>query len=278
MKIDKVINNNIVRSTNEQGNEVLVMGCGLGFKKVAGDTIDSSKIEKIYTFTDNSKTNKLEEVLADVSLESLQICNEIVDLAKEKYQIELNDNIYLTLSDHIHWALQRFKEGISVRNALVNEISRFYPTEYEIGTKALEIIHSKANVSLPIDEAGFIAVHIVNALNNGTTLQQTQQMLEVIDDVVNIIKFHFNIEIDQQTIYFQRFITHLKFFVTRVFSGQELNDDNDENFFLMIRSQYKKEYTCAMKVYDYFYKQYNIELSNDEMVYLTIHIRRISSK
>lgn len=33
MKVNKVINNNLVRSFDEKGNEVLVMGCGLGYKK-----------------------------------------------------------------------------------------------------------------------------------------------------------------------------------------------------------------------------------------------------
>ncbi len=49
MKVEKIISNNIVRSTNDVGQEVLVMGCGIGFKKVVGNVIDQSKIEKIYT-------------------------------------------------------------------------------------------------------------------------------------------------------------------------------------------------------------------------------------
>ena len=43
MKIKKVINNNLVKTQNEKKQELLVMGCGLGFQKHAGDMIDESK-------------------------------------------------------------------------------------------------------------------------------------------------------------------------------------------------------------------------------------------
>lgn len=46
MEIKKVINNNLVKSFNDKNQEVLVMGCGIGFKKLAGDIIDETKIEK----------------------------------------------------------------------------------------------------------------------------------------------------------------------------------------------------------------------------------------
>ena len=47
------------------------MGCGIGFKKVVGDVIDQSKIEKIYTMKDNFEYQKLEELIKNVTLEDL---------------------------------------------------------------------------------------------------------------------------------------------------------------------------------------------------------------
>ena len=56
MKIDKIINNNLIRTFDNNGKEILLMGCGLGFQKKIGDTIDRSKIEKIYAI-ENKKEN-----------------------------------------------------------------------------------------------------------------------------------------------------------------------------------------------------------------------------
>ena len=46
MKIDKIINNNLVRAF-ENNKEIIVMGCGLGYKKKIGEIIDEKKIEKV---------------------------------------------------------------------------------------------------------------------------------------------------------------------------------------------------------------------------------------
>lgn len=44
MKIEKVINNNIISSFNENGQEVVLMGRGLGFQAKAGQPIDTDHI------------------------------------------------------------------------------------------------------------------------------------------------------------------------------------------------------------------------------------------
>lgn len=277
MTVDKVINNNLVRSKNEKGQEVLVMGCGLGFKKRPGDPIDDGKIEKVYTLNDRKECNQLEQILEKMPLEYIQIANEIVEYASISLGKPLSSNIYLTLCDHISFALERMKKNIQIKNALLLEIKRFYNHEYLISVEALQIIERHTGIHLPIDEAGFIALHFVNAEMDSIGIGQTQEMMKVIQKIVNIVKYHFNIELNENSIHYERFITHLKFFAQRVFANKEI-DDGDEEFFLMIKSQYKKAFTCVMKVYDYIKKDYGLELTNDEMMYLTVHIHRITMK
>lgn len=162
MKVEKIINNNLVRSYNENGIEVLIMGCGLGFKKQVGDEIDASKIEKIYSIKDKN-VDHMEDLLKKIPLEVIQVANEIIDYANISLDKKLNDNIYLSLTDHIYFAIERLKNGIPIHNGLLLEIKRFYNHEYLIGKEALSIIHKRLNITLPIDEAGFIAFHLVNA-------------------------------------------------------------------------------------------------------------------
>lgn len=277
MVVEKVINNNLIRSRNDRGQEILVMGCGLGFKKVVGDLVDEEKIEKIYTMDDGKQRSHLEEILARMPLEYIQLTNEIVAYASVSLGKPLSNNIYLTLCDHISFAVERIQKGIVVKNALLLEIKRFYNHEYLIGVEALQMIYQRTKIQLPVDEAGFIALHFVNASMDSIGIGQTQEMMKVIQNIVNIVKYHFNMELNENSIHYERFITHLKFFVKRVFAGQEI-DDGDEGFFLTIKNQYKKAFTCVMKVYDYIQKEYGITLTNDEMMYLTVHIHRITVK
>lgn len=277
MIVEKIINNNLVRSTNEKGQEILVMGCGLGFKKKNGDTIDNKKIEKIYIMDSNEKYHQLEEIFSKVSLECIQITNKIVEYAKISMDKSLDNSIYLTLCDHISFALERYRNGIQIKNALLTEINRFYNQEYLIAQEALQIIYSHTKILLPADEAGFIALHLVSAGYHSIGINQTEEMMRSIQDILNIVKYHFHIELCETSIYYERFITHLKFFLKRAFLGQEIHD-NDNDFFCMIKAQYKDAYDCVLKIREYIQKNYNIPLSNDELIYLTVHIHRITSK
>ena len=277
MKVEKVINNNLVRSRDEAGREVLVMGKGLGFKKKPGDPIDRALVEKMYALVDLTQRRRLEEILSQTPLPCIQAANAVVDRARQVLDAELPDSIYLTLCDHIQFALQRFREGIELKNALLEEIRSFYGREYQVGQEALAIIEDCTGVRLPEDEAGFITLHVVNAALNMNNMGNTQEMMKIIQNIVQIVKYHFHRDLDPSSIHYERFITHLKYFVQRVLSGKEL-DENDDTFFLMIKNQYREEYLCVLKIYDYILKEYRIALTNDEIMYLIIHIRRIMTK
>lgn len=274
MKIEKIINNNLVRSINDKGQHVILMGCGIGFQKKVGSQVDESKITQIYTLQD--KSSKLEELLTRVPEEHIKTANEVINYIKSALGKKLNDNIYITLTDHISFAVERFKKGIVVKNALLWEIRRFYNHEYLIAKETLQIIKRRLNVELPEDEAGFIALHIVNASMNSVDLGITTEMTKVIDRILSIVKYHFKVDIDEYSLHYERFLTHLKFFVQRVFTDAEI-DEPDKGFLLVLKEQYRNEYLCTLKVRDYIMKEYNKELTEDELIYLTVHLRRITS-
>lgn len=275
MKVIKVINNNLVQSQDESGQEVLVMGCGLGFKKKAGDAIEESKIEKIYKYDEKDYLEQLKLLLSKTPLEHVQVANEIIHYAKFSLGKKLSDNIYITLTDHISFSIQRAKQGIEVSNALLWEIKRFYNHEYLVGKEALSIIERRLGIVLPEDEAGFIALHLVNASMDCMEMRQTTEMTKMIQNIVNIVKYHFQKELDEYSIHYERFLTHLKFLVNRILTGMEIEGDDTE-FLQVLKEQYKTEYQCALKVREYVKKEYGREMTEDELVYLTVHIKRIT--
>ena len=44
MKIDKVMNNNVVSSIDEDGQEIIVVGTGIGFQGKEGKVVDSEDL------------------------------------------------------------------------------------------------------------------------------------------------------------------------------------------------------------------------------------------
>ena len=188
MKIDKIINNNLIRTFDNNGKEILLMGCGLGFQKKIGDTIDRSKIEKIYAIENKNDSNKLMNLLSEIPLEYIQVSNEIISYAKYSLGKRLNDNIYISLTDHISFEIERYKQGLNFKNALLWEIKRFYNHEFLIGKEALTIIKKRLDIMLSEDEVASIALHIVNAQLNSRDMNDTLDITKMIQNILNIVK------------------------------------------------------------------------------------------
>ena len=274
MTVEKVINNNIVSAYDETGREVVVMGRGIGFGVKAGAVINQSKIEKIFRIKSQSVAEQFKELLANMPLEHAQISNDIISYAKSTLKLKLNQSIYVTLTDHINFAIERYQKGINLENALLWEIKRFYTQEYELGKYAIDLIRERLHVSLPEDEAGFIALHFVNA-EYGTDIRDALHFPNQMKDILNIVTRELGIRLDEGSLHYERFITHVKFLLQRVYR-KELLPDEESELAEMMKKKYPKEYACSEKIADYIEEAAGCRLSAEEIMYLSIHIRRIA--
>ena len=273
-KIKKVVNNNIVCATDDNGEEVILRGLGIGFSKKANEIVAQEAIEKVYRMDEPKSMNKLQELLEEIPLSYVEVCTDIIDHAKEVLNRRLNNNIYITLTDHISFAIARKKENMEYKNAMLSEIKCFYPQEYNLGVEALSIIEQRLGVRLSIDEAGFIALHIVNAQLD-TNMSSMVQITELIQKILEIVTEYYHMEFDEDSLHYSRFITHLKFFGQRLFKNKETTSD-DVVFQEMIKKQYPKDYECAKLIQEHISKTYNRRITEEEMMFLTVHLRRIS--
>ncbi len=274
MTVEKVINNNIVSAYDETGREVVVMGRGIGFGVRAGAVIDNSKIEKVFRIESQGVAEQFKELLANMPLEHAQISNDIISYAKSTLKLKLNQSIYVTLTDHINFAIERYQKGINLENALLWEIKRFYPQEYGLGRYAIDLIRERLHVSLPEDEAGFIALHFVNA-EYGTDIRDALHFPNQMKDILDIVTRELGIRLDEGSLHYERFITHVKFLLQRVYR-KELLPDEESELAEMMKKKYPKEYACSEKIADYIEEAAGCRLSAEEIMYLSIHIRRIA--
>lgn len=273
MKIDKIINNNIVSAIEADGKEVVIMGRGLGFGMKPGKEIPEGKIEKVFRLDSQNSTDKFKELLANLPLEHIQASTEIINYAKSVLNRRLNQSIYITLTDHINFAIERFKERMVFTNPLLNEIKTFYKEEYLVGEYAVALIERRIGIKLPVDEAGFIALHIVNAEYN-TVMRDTIDITNLIQNVVKIVKEYFSMDLDETSLNYQRFVTHLRFLAQRIIGGEMLNSENPE-FNQLISQMYPEEYACSLKLKDYIQVTYHHDVTEEETAYLAVHIKRI---
>ncbi|NMC47072.1 MAG: PRD domain-containing protein [Chloroflexi bacterium] len=273
MKVRKVINNNVVSSTDDDHNEVVVMGKGIGFQKREGDLIQDSIIEKIFILNDKNILSKLENLFKDIPEKYLEITDEIIQYAQSQYGLSLREHAYLSLTDHIAIAVERIKSGIKIENVMLSDIKCFYKNEYEIGLKALEIIDREMGVILPDDEAGFIALHVLNASLDQINANNLET-IKISHEILNIVNDFYKLSLDKESIHYYRFANHVNYLVKRLFSQSE-EVESDDILYETVRKNFTREFECANLIKRRIYENYGISISKEELGYLIINLRAL---
>lgn len=273
--IEKVINNNIISAYEKSGAEVIVMGRGIGFKKKQGEVVPADQISKIFRIKSRTLAEQFKELLANMPLERVRISDEIISHAKDHLKLKLNQSIYVTLTDHINFAIERVSQGIEPQNALLWKIKRFYPQEFQLGIYALELIQDRLDILLPEDEAGFIALHFVNA-EYGTDIRDAVKFPDQMQAIVDIVERDLGMLLDESSLHYERFMTHIKFLIQRIYR-KELLSSEDRELSLLMQRKYPREYQCSLKVAEYIMQATGSRLSEEEIMYLSVHIRRVST-
>ncbi len=275
MIIKKIFNNNAVVAKDSANREVVAMGCGIAFKMSVGEILDQSKIEKTFILKEKEASERFKLLLEDVEPEIVSLCYDIIEYAKNILNGILNDYIYVTLTDHINNAIKLQKEGFNRPNIIIWEIKKFYPKEFTVGEKALEFIQDELEIELPEDEAGNIALHLINAQVNKKSdkVQDVAKQTKMVQDILNIVRYTYNISLDEKSLNYERFVTHLRFFFQRLNRKEKVESENDDFLLRQVKTKYKDSYNCMLKIEKYL----NVELNDEEKLYLTLHVQRITS-
>lgn len=273
--IDKIINNNIISSLDADGGEMVIMGRGIGFGKKAGHAVDESAIEKIFKLDNQDAQERFKELLAALPLEYIQVSNDIISYAKNTLDASLNQNVYITLTDHIGFAIDRHKKGMIFQNALHEEVKLFYPREYTVGRHALYLIKARTGISLSDDEAASIALQLVNAEYN-SSLHNIFAMTKMIHEMMEIIEQGIDSwRKPPNTHYRDRLIINLKYLGYRLLSANPENGYTDTVFYDFVKNHCAGEYQLIYKVNQYIGEQYGCAMTEEEQIYLALHIKRM---
>jgi len=273
MRIYKIINNNIIVSKDESDNEMILMGRGIAFNKKKNETIDESKIEKRFHLEKEVMSDNFIELLREVPEDIINVTHEVIEYIKANMASKIDSRIYITLLDHIKYAVDRYLQGIQFNDMLLIEINHLYKEEIKVAKEAVLMINQRLMVKLPEDEAAFIALHIVNAQLE-LNIREIQQVTTLINEVLNIVRYHFKIALDESSLDYARFVAHLKFFARRLLR-QQVNTSDDVAMYEIVKERYSEEHKCVLVIEAHIKKTYEQELSLSEKLYLMLHMTRI---
>lgn len=197
------------------------------------------------------------------------LCQEIILMA-EKEIGELSDNIHIVLTDHIGFAMERLRQNIEIANPFLHEIKILYTDEYKLGMKAIQLINSEIDVTLSEEEAAFIALHLLSARKN-REVKKTLRNTRVIKEIVDLLESEIGFDIVEDALTYRRLLTHIRAGIDRIENGIRL-----ENPLLKtIKSEFKGSWKLASQAKSIIEKQLELEVTDDEVGYLAIHIDRL---
>lgn len=281
MEVRQILNNNvaIVNKGSEKNkmNEMIVYSKGVAFKKKVGDRISQNEIQKTYVLDSQDKLEHLSYLLSTTKEEYLQIVTETIEYGQKKLNRTFPDYLYLALLDHIDFAIKRIKKNQFVKSPLIWEVRKFYPNHYKIGLYSVKLINEKTDLEFPEEEAVSIALHFINIQESKDESNNVIQTMEVVKDILAIIKYHYNIEFDEESVNYMRLVTHLQYFAMRIIKGNHYGG-NEAVLNKQIQKLYPESFKCVNKIRIYLKDKFQEELMMDEETYLMLHIQRITER
>jgi beta-glucoside operon transcriptional antiterminator len=278
LRVKQRLNNNVVlvEDNHSKHSAMIVMGKGIGYRAYPGNPIDEHLVERTFILKDDGKDElaKIATLIEEIPMEYIILSDTLLKMAEKELKMEFGLPMLISLADHIFSAVDRKRKQIQMINPLAWDIKLLYPVEAKLGEKAVEILNEKLDVALDEAEATAIAMHFISNSKDYDSTHQAMQFTKVIADVISIIQYHFQFKIDQESISFSRFVTHIQYFLLRQVKGINMMTVSDEMIRIVI-NQYPTSFQCAEKIIKYLNESQKIKCSLEEEIYLTMHIERI---
>ena len=274
-RIVQALNNNVALVKNKYGEQAVVMGLRITYKKSKGDLIVSDKIEKVFSLKSSESKENFLTLLRDVPLDFITVTYDVIDSLSSKYHYPVQEYLYVTLTDHIYCSYKAILDN-TYQKSDIRQLSQEYQEEYQMATEALAIFRSKLLADFPDDEIGKIALHFINAKSlkvddkklkvrtAKTILEQVQKILEQYD--IKRTKTNVN--------FYDRLMVHLTYFI------EYLDRSRDDNLSLLemedqIKQTYPKAYQIADEIYRIITTETGIDNYRSERFYIALHIQRL---
>lgn len=272
MWIVQKINNNCALGRDSDGQDVVVFGKGIGFRRPPYELTDLSQIERTFYGVERSSVAALRDIPEDVVL----LASDIIEFARGYLDAGLNPNACVTLADHINFALARVREGLTVETPLAFDVRHFYPRETRVGKRAVALVRSRLGVELPEAEVTNIALHIIDAEAEQGDMHLTKVATGVIAHVVGIVEECLGRKLDTESFNYARFAMHLRFLVGRI-EGKTARGGEMAPMLDVVREAYPESAACVRVIVDYLTERFGWELDESETLYLLIYVQRLKN-
>lgn len=270
MKVIKKINNNVAICIDNNGQELIAFGNGIGYPHTPYDLTDLSKIDRTFYGINPLYISLIDEIPSNV----FDVSARLVNIARSYLNCELNNNLVFTLADHLNFAISRNEKGLTISNPLSTDIQYFYEKEVELGEIAVKMVKDNLDVKLPKEEITNIAFHFINAEAMRHEGVGDNENSLIIDELTNLLEKELNITIKRDSFNYSRFVSHLQYLLKRKNDGTMIISENVK-IYENVKNEFPDIFECILRINDYFISRLKWKPSKEELLYLMLHVNRL---
>ena len=268
-RVEKVLNHNVILAIKEEDKqEYLVMGKGIGFGKKIAQRMEVEEDARVYSLIDVKNAKDTTSSVKEIAPIYLEAANMLLDEAEKKIG-KVDRSVLIPLADHIDFAVKRIKEQGEISNPLICDIQVLFHMEYKVAEKILPFLEENSDVTMSESELGYIALHIHSAIAE-QNVASSMQVARCVRECIRMIEEEIHHVIPVTTLSYNRLMNHVRYMVLRAEQGEEIK--LSMNDYMELR--FKKSYAIATYVCEEMGKILNKKLHEHELGYLAMHIQR----
>jgi beta-glucoside operon transcriptional antiterminator len=281
--ISQVLNNNVILVKDNQKQEKIIWGRGIGFNAHAGQNYSLKSNDKLFTaipHDDDKWIDSFKELSSKVPREYFELTEKVIQIAESEIDANFDSHLLISLADHIFFAVERFKLGLTLTNPMLLDLKRFFKNEYRVGLQAKDLIIQLADIPVSDDEAGFIAIHLVEheIKHSDNTDMNFSNILKISNDVSSIIKSIYGHEYSEDSLAASRLMTHLHYLLLKSKQKKVIHSSKvDIELLESLKRKHRRSTECLKQVVYYIEQNIDYKFTDSDKLYLLIHIVRITS-
>lgn len=280
--VKQVFNNNVLLVEDKNDQEAIIWGRGIGFRAHSGQNYSVKKTDKIFSQiskNDDQWLQAFKKLPAEIPGEYFELAERIIQLAHHNVDASLDNRLLAPLTDHMYFAVKRFKMGLKLTNPMLFDIKRFFPQEYSVAKQARTWLEELSQVPMTDDESGFIAIHLVEheMKSSNSLITSFPKFMEISKAINQIIQQVLGTAISEDSLAMTRLMTHVRFLLLRS-KTQELDKSIAEDTKLLY-SLMKHHYAavrCMDEIIKYLETQIPYRFRDADCLYLLIHLIHIT--
>lgn len=267
-RVIKPLNNNGLLALTEDGQEVILLGKGIGFGRKNGERLTMPPKVKVYSLVPHRAGSALQTVNS-IDPRAVEMAARVLDEARKDIS-GIADDILLPMADHIAMAVERQRRGIRLPNPLQHDIMAMFPDEFRAAKRGLLALQQEFGTELPLEEAGYLTLHIHAGLSSETA-GESLSTLQLASRCVRIIEESLGRELPRANLKYTRLISHVCYMLLRIKSQEGVPVHIDD----YIQQMYPDSYALAEKVGNFVQQELSMPVPRAEVTLLALHIQRV---